>query len=742
MNLEPATGLKESTPRLWLPPLDLPHLGRVGILIAVYFITARLGLLMDAVSGFASTVWPPTGITLAALTLFGYRLWPGVALGAFLVNLSAGAPLLTALGMAAGNTLEAVVGAYLLRRFIGARGSFDRFQGVVGFVVLVAGFSTMLSATIGVTSGWLGGVIPSLSVGRAWLNWWLGDAMGALILAPLLLVWAEPPRDALSPSRLAEAGALLTSLTAISLFVFGSDFMFSQAIFLLPYLLLPLLAWAAVRFGPHGTVAATFLVSIVAIWRTVDGIGPFRRGTINESLLLLQAFMGIVAVTMLVFAAGITERRRAQVRVKVNYSVARVLADAASLEGVVHGILAAICESLEWDCGNVWMVDADSGMLRHAAEWHQPRGRFLEFAKSAAGIAFQPGVGMAGRVWGDGRPIWIPDLSAEGGFVRAAQAAEQGLSSAMGFPIFVGAEVHGVMTFLSRRSREPDETLLQMMATLGSQIGEFLQRQRAEDSLRMAHADLEGRIARRTKQISEMNQALQDEIAERKGAEESLRKLSTRLLRVQDEERQRLARELHDSTAQSLAALSMNLSVAQECRETLPERARVALDESEVLADRCSREIRSMSYLLHPPLLKEVGLPAALRWCAEGFARRSGISVEVDLPSEFGRLPADVENALFRIVQECLTNVQRHSGSPVARIQLMRMPRRVALEVRDQGRGMPAGILSRRDAVESLGVGLLGMRERVRQLGGQLRIESNGNGSTVQVDIELASEEV
>jgi signal transduction histidine kinase len=186
----------------------------------------------------------------------------------------------------------------------------------------------------------------------------------------------------------------------------------------------------------------------------------------------------------------------------------------------------------------------------------------------------------------------------------------------------------------------------------------------------------------------------------------------------------------------------MNLSVAQECRETLPERARVALDESEVLADRCSREIRSMSYLLHPPLLKEVGLPAALRWCAEGFARRSGISVEVDLPSEFGRLPADVENALFRIVQECLTNVQRHSGSPVARIQLMRMPRRVALEVRDQGRGMPAGILSRRDAVESLGVGLLGMRERVRQLGGQLRIESNGNGSTVQVDIELASEEV
>jgi signal transduction histidine kinase len=279
-----------------------------------------------------------------------------------------------------------------------------------------------------------------------------------------------------------------------------------------------------------------------------------------------------------------------------------------------------------------------------------------------------------------------------------------------------------------------------MMATLGIQIGEFIQRQKAEEDLRLAHAELEARIAHRTGQLSETNLALQAEIAERNQAEDSLRRLSTRLLRIQDEERQRLARELHDSTAQSLAALSMNLAVARRCRGALDERAQDALDECDALADRCSREIRSLSYVLHPPMLQEIGLPAALRWCAEGFAKRSGIAVEVELPDHLDRLPMEVENALFRIVQECLTNVQRHSGSPSARIQLVRTPRSVALEVRDQGRGLPAGILNRREAVESLGVGLLGMRERVRQLGGQLRIETSGQGATVHVEIHLASE--
>ena len=482
------------------------------------------------------------------------------------------------------------------------------------------------------------------------------------------------------------------------------------------------------------------MVAAIAIWRTAAGFGPFARGTVNESLLSLQAFMGIVSVTMLVFAAGLSERRRAQVRVSANYSVTRILADASSLERVIPSILGTICARLEWDCGNVWIVDADRATLRHSAEWHRPQDRLGGFGLTVASLTFRPGVGMAGRVWSARRPIWVPDLAVERNFIRTELASEFGLRSAMGFPIFLGREVHGVITFFSQNHREPDETLLQMMATLGSQSGEFIQRERAESDLKLAHADLEAKVARRTEQLFKMNRALREEIAERKQAEGSLRQLSTRLLLVQDEERKRLARELHDSTAQSLAALSMNLAVARESHGRIDERARNALDESEALADRCSREIRSLSYLLHPPLLQEVGLSAAIRWCADGFARRSGISVDVHLPADFGRLPEEIETALFRVVQECLANIQRHSGSPTARIQLVRKLEWVALEVVDQGRGLPAEILSGRDAVGSLGVGLLGMRERVRQLGGKLRIDSTGKGTTIHVVLNVPSE--
>jgi len=724
-------------PRSWPELASLSYLARLAALVAVYITTARCGLLMEAVSGFATTVWPPTGVSLVALSLFGYRLWPGIAIGALLVNVSAGAPLLAACGMAAGNTIEAVLGTYLLRRFTGFQGSLDRIRVVLGLIVLAAGLSTMMSATIGVTSGWLGGVIPSASFGRAWSTWWLGDAMGDLILARLLFAWIAPDLTHRPRRRLVEVGALVASLVVVSLLVFRAGHASMQAIVLQPYILFPLLIWAALRFRQRGMATAIFLVTSLAIWGTAQGLGPFARGMVNESLLSLQAFMGVVAVTMLILTAGVVERRRAELRVRANYSAARVLADAPSPGEALPGILQAICENLEWDCGNVWIADVDGGRLIHAAEWHGPRMGLEEFGESASRVSFRPGVGMAGRVWSDGRPLWFPNLEGEANFVRAGLARQLGLHSAAGFPIFLDNEVNGVMTFFSRKIHEPDETLLQMMSTLGSQVGQFIERRRVESDLRQAHAELEERIARRTEQIRAMNRTLHEEIAERKHAEGSLRQLSSRLLRVQDEERRRLARELHDSTAQSLAALSMNLAVAREYDGALDGRARSALDESQSLAKHCSSEIRSLSYLLHPPLLEEVGLPAALRWCAEGFARHSGISVDLNLPADFGRLPLDVETALFRIVQECLTNVHRHSGSPTARIRLARKPQWVALEVQDQGRGMPSGILDRRDAVESPGVGLLGMRERVRQLGGSLRIDSSGKGAKVQVEIAL-----
>jgi PAS domain S-box-containing protein len=230
------------------------------------------------------------------------------------------------------------------------------------------------------------------------------------------------------------------------------------------------------------------------------------------------------------------------------------------------------------------------------------------------------------------------------------------------------------------------------------------------------------------------------DITERKRAQESLRELSGRLLNVQDEERRRLARELHDSTAQTLSALSLNLALLnQTARAVLNETAARALAESQSLAEQASREIRTFSYLLHPPMLDQGGLVQALRWYVEGFAQRTRIEVALEiLPPEFDRLPPDVEMALFRIVQECLTNIYRHSGSSTATVRLVRDSSGIILRVQDRGKGLLVGSLEwDAESPNVVGVGIRGMRERVRQLGGSMIFGAANPGTVAEVVLPL-----
>jgi signal transduction histidine kinase len=206
--------------------------------------------------------------------------------------------------------------------------------------------------------------------------------------------------------------------------------------------------------------------------------------------------------------------------------------------------------------------------------------------------------------------------------------------------------------------------------------------------------------------------------------------LSGRLLRLQDDERRRMARELHDSIGQRLAALTINLSVVNESGNELNARAQRALDETITLADQCLREIRTVSYLLHPPELDHLGLQSALARYIDGFVQRSGIHVELEIAPDLGRLPEQVETALFRIVQECLTNIHRHANSTTASILLARSQSQITLEVRDGGTGMRSGATQ--------GVGIASMRERAQQLGGWLEIDSLNGGTKVKAVIPLS----
>ena len=233
---------------------------------------------------------------------------------------------------------------------------------------------------------------------------------------------------------------------------------------------------------------------------------------------------------------------------------------------------------------------------------------------------------------------------------------------------------------------------------------------------------LEHRVRERTYELEQSNT--------------SLRQLSARLLQTQDEERRRIARELHDSIGQLLAALSMNISTVSLEKQKLSSEAQSCVADTETLVTRVSDEIRTLSYLLHPPLLDEIGLESALKDYVDGFAVRSKIAVQLEMPSDFGRLSKEAEIALFRVVQECLTNIHRHSGSTTAAIRIARQNGTVTLEVRDEGKGIPADKLRVVNSAGSPGVGFRGMRERLRQLGGTLDVQSKGNGTVVAATLK------
>jgi PAS domain S-box-containing protein len=229
------------------------------------------------------------------------------------------------------------------------------------------------------------------------------------------------------------------------------------------------------------------------------------------------------------------------------------------------------------------------------------------------------------------------------------------------------------------------------------------------------------------------------DITERKRAEESLRLLSGQLLHLQDQERRHIARELHDSSGQLLAALGMNLSLAESQNGNIDPRSAKAIQESIHLVQELSRELRTISHLLHPPLLDEVGLASGLRSYLDGFTERSKIRVDLEIPEKLGRLPQDLETAIFRIVQECLTNIHRHSGSPVARICITHSDGEVTLEVEDRGKGIPLEKRQVLDSEGAAGVGIRGMRERLRHLGGSLEIKSTETGTVVLARLRIAS---
>ena len=260
--------------------------------------------------------------------------------------------------------------------------------------------------------------------------------------------------------------------------------------------------------------------------------------------------------------------------------------------------------------------------------------------------------------------------------------------------------------------------------------------ERAEAALRNAHGDLERQVQERTRELETTLSALREEISVHRRTEEKLRELSLSVLRIQDEERRRVARDLHDTVGQTLTALKMTLSTLENAVARYPQTA-VFFTELNGLADQALREIRTTSYLLHPPLLDESGFAAAASWYVDGFNKRSPIQVRLRLPEGI-RLPGSVEIVLFRVLQESLTNITKHAGSATVDVLLQIDQNVISLSVRDYGKGISAERLAIMNGSGSdVGVGIAGMRERLKELRGKLEIESDSTGTLLKASIPL-----
>jgi PAS domain S-box-containing protein len=767
-------------------------------LTAAYVATGRLGLALGSVDGVATAVWPPTGLSLAAVLLFGPRLWPGVACGALLVNLSVGVPVLAALGIAAGNTLEAVLGAWALRS-VGFRHSLDRVQDVVALVVVAALLSTLVSATVGTSSAWLAGVVPSANFTAAWLTWWMGDAVGDLVVAPALLVWSTPATYPRRRAEYVELAVLLALLGVVCSIIFRE---FQRPV---TWVVFPFVVWAGLRYRQAAMTAVVALTAGIAVWMTAANTGPFAGMPVTLGLLLSQMYLSVLSVTGLLFAAAMEERRVAgqtlyrreahfRALIDKSHDAIALLDAAGTLTFVspsatrIHGAAIAPGQPLvdlvhpddrQRIAGLLAEVVAEAGRVRLAecrvwhrdGTWHWADGAAtnlledpsvqavvinyrdvtarkqaeekLRSAREQLRLVTNSMAAAVARCSRDLRYIWVS---------RAYAAWLGHLPEAIaGRPIveIVGTEgMRAIQPHIERVLRGEVVRYDAAVNYLG--VGErwidavytpTLDATGAVDGWVAAVTDISDRKATEAALQSardDLEIRVLERTAELRSANEALAELSGRLQVFQDDERRRVARQLYEGSAQNLAVVAMHLAQIQQAAQGLNARAQQALAESAALTGQTIDEIRAIAYRLHPPLLDEVGLASAVRWYLDGLRKRTGITVEVTIAPDLGRFSWKKERALFRVIQECLAHVPPHAEAARIRVEIARTAEQVSVRIEDTGSGVV------RDRFGTLavllagsGLGVLSLRERLRHLSGFLDVRSGSRGTVVEATLPI-----
>jgi PAS domain S-box-containing protein len=712
-------------------------LWRAGLPVLVfalaYLAAANAGALLslpirEPSQPVPSPLFLPGAVFISALLFAPVRHWWLYVAVTFPLHLSMAwalhLPLSVLLLSFIANTLLGIGTVSLLRRLVVSPLRFAGVQEVSLFVSSVFA-GALVPACIGAAGRHF---FLGQSYWVAWQAWFLGDVLANLVFVPAIVLWVSAGWRGLRPAtraRMREAVVLSTALVVMSVLVLGVHLEGPDTAPVLICLSVPVLLWAGVRFGPRGLTGTLALFTLFAIWGIASASGPFIGRPMPARVFALQLFLSVIGIPLFFLAALGQERERAEVALRASEERYRT---------VVELQTELVSRSLP-DTTLTFLNDA------HCRHLGKAPGELL------------------GVKWLDLVP------AAERPRVAAA------LQELLAHP--------GVLT-IEHEAELPD----------GSR--------RWQQWVNRTICDADG-------QVREL-QSVGRDITERKQVEAELERLTIRLLRAEDEERRRIAQDLHDGTAQTLVAVNLNLLHLRQlcghgdhggnsCHPTQPAAAAAAEDaedgqpvaggesvahvlaDSQALVQQALQEIRALSYLLHPPRLEETGLVATLGAYAQGFSARSGIRVQVVVPTPLGRLPAKVEAALFRIVQEGLSNVHRHSGSRSARIQVTKRGQSVRLQLQDRGRGMRrceqgstgdaggagddagaaasgGGVAAGGEAARGgaaaggieapwvasyiWGVGILEMRQRLRQLGGQLEIQSSPQGTTLTAIVPVA----
>ena len=611
------------------------YAGTLALAAGAYYLAGRIGLELAYLDGAVAALWPPAGLGLAVLFLLGIRLWPGIVIGDLLLG-DFSTPLGTVLAQTVGNTVALVVAALLLRRLTGGRGSLERVADVLAFVACAL-VAALVSAAFGPLALRLGDVIPPDELGRVFRTWTLGDAAGVLVVAPVILTWASSGCGASAGASSSEGAVVLVLLVVLATLPPQRD---------VPYIVFPVLLWAAIRFGPRGAATAILVVCSITVWNTAQNDGPFVRDSITDSLLATQLFIAISALTSLLLAAVTAERTQARGAHGERGVPARARGRAG---GAAPG--------------------------RHA---RRQRGA----AEPRVRAGDQGGRAAAGRARGEPRALRGPRA-------RRRSSAAGATTARLRLPVgehdrprrrhrrregCCAAAARSGRSTRTRAGRSPRScrapaTAPRWRRRSPSAGGSGARSPRGPASAEPLPEGDEQRLCDFAELVA---QALANA-----DAHEQLAASRARIVEAGDAERRRLERNLHDGAQQRLVSVALDLRLVGAKLDKDPAGARELLSAAQEQLAQGLDELRELARGIHPAVLTDRGLGPAL----ESLAMRAPVPVEItELPDE--RLAGPVEAAAYYVVAEAITNVAKYAHASHATVSVRRSNGRATVDGR------------------------------------------------------------